>query len=417
MVHVVTRLTRILLVCGLIGLALVCVLHFLPYPPAIEQAHEAGFSDAAIATGLKLSFERRVLFWIGTTLEVALLCVLGLSGLARRAADRLLTWFGGYRIPAALAMGLCYVALHQLLQLPVGIARFYQTRAWGLGNPHYDLTNWLADRYLAVGVDLATQAIVLAAFYSLLIWLPRLWWLAAPLGAGLLGVAYAWIAPVWINPLFNTFTPLEDTAWSALHPRVRALLRKADVPVDDILVMNASRQSGHTNAYFTGFGPTRRIVLYDTLLKNHTAAEVESVLAHEIGHWKHDHIVKGILLGMLGSVFGFWLLDRFLRGAMGTAPWNLHSRADPAGLWLILLLLYAGSWLAMPAENLVSRYFERQADEMSLELARNPDAFIATERKMAIDNKSNVAPAPWNIWLFASHPPTVERIRMAEEWK
>ncbi len=314
-------------------------------------------------------------------------------------------------------MGLLFAVLNELLYLPIGLARFQHSHAWGMSNPDYGPASWLRDHYLAAGVNLVWEAVVLIGFYALLILVPRIWWLLAPLGLAVLGVAYVFLAPIWINPLFNDFTPLQDTPWRDQQPRVQALIDRAGIPVEEILVMNASRQSQHTNAYFTGFGATRRIVLYDTLLKKHTPDEIESVLAHEIGHWWHDHIAKGILLGVIASVFGFWVLDRFLRGAIGTQPWNLQSTADPAGLWLILLLFYAGTWVALPAENLITRHFERQADEVSLQLAKKPDAFIACERKMAIDNKSNVAPTPWSVWIFSSHPPTVERIRMAQDWK
>jgi STE24 endopeptidase len=410
-------LTKILVGIGVVALTLLCALTFVPYPPAIDEARAAQFSDETIATGLKFTFERRFLFWIYTALEMGLLYVLALSSLGRRCGDRCLAWTRGFRIPAVLCMGLCYLALSEILYLPVGVARFYQSRAWGMGNPDYDLANWLQDHYLAAGVNLPWEAVVLVGLYALLILVPRIWWLIAPVGVGLLAITYAYLAPIWINPLFNDFTPLQETQWSKQQPRVQALIDKAGIPVAEILVMNASRQSQHTNAYFAGFGATRRIVLYDTLLKKHTPDEIESVLAHEIGHWQHDHIAKGILLGMIASILGFWVLDRFLRGAVGQPPWNLQSTADPAGLWLILLLINVGSWIAMPAGNLVSRHFERQADEVSLQLAQKPDAFIDCERKMAIDNKSNVAPTPWTVWLFSSHPPTVERIRMAHDWK
>ncbi len=409
-----TPLTKSLVAIGVITLTLLCIVSFIPYPPAIEEARSVGFTDETISTGLKFSFERRVLSWIGTAFNMGLLGILGLSGLGRRWADRCLAWTFGYRIPAACCMGLTYVALSEILYLPRGIAWYYQSRAWGMGSADYDLANWLRDHYLSTGVNLVPEVVVLIGFYALLILLPRIWWLIAPLGGGLLGIAYAFLAPIWINPLFNEFTPLQETQWRDMQPRVQALIDEAGIPVKEILVMNASRQSGHTNAYFTGFGPTRRIVLYDTLLKKHTPDEIESVLAHEIGHWHHDHIAKGILLGVVASLFGFWTLDRFLRGAVGRPPWNLCSTADPAALWLVLLLINVGSWIAMPAENLVSRHFERQADEMSLQLAKRPDAFIDCERKMAIDNKGNVAPSPWNVWLFSSHPTTVERIRLAE---
>lgn len=388
---------------------------FVPYPGALEEARAAGFDSDDITTGLQYTFERRFFFWGATVLELGLLCVLALTGLSRRWADRFLAWSGQRRIAAVLAIGLLYVGLHEMLFLPLGIARLYHARYWEMSN--LDLADWLRDRYLAVGINLVVEAIVVVGFYALLILLPRIWWLIAPIGLSALGIAYAFLAPIWINPLFNTFTPLEQTEWSHQQPRVQALIDRAKVPVREILVMNASRQSNHTNAYFTGFGPTRRIVLYDTLLKNHTDAEIESILGHELGHWQEDHINKGILLGALAALLGCFVLDRCLRAAIGRAPWHLQGVADPAGLPLVLLLMYLGSWIAMPITNAVTRHFERQADRASLELAGQREAFIAAELKLAKVNKSNVAPTPWNVWLFSSHPPTVERIRMAREWK
>src|SRR5207302_3569898 len=119
---------------------------------------------------------------------------------------------------------------------------------------------------------------------------------------------------------------LSQTEWKDHQPRVQALIEKAGVPVQEILVMDASRQSNHGNAYFTGFGPTRRIVLFDNLFKKkYSEAEIESILAHEIGHWQHDHIVKGMLLGLLPALLGSFLLDRLLRVAMNRAPWYFQS--------------------------------------------------------------------------------------------
>jgi STE24 endopeptidase len=186
------------------------------------------------------------------------------------------------------------------------------------------------------------------------------------------------------------------------------------VPVDELLVMDASRQGRHTNAYFSGFGPTRRIVLYDTLLATHTPDEVLSVLGHEIGHWRADHIAKGIALGTLGALVGFLALDLLLRRA-ASAGW-LSNPADPAGLPMILLLSYLGSWLAMPVGNAVSRRFEREADAAALELAGRPEVFIEAEKRLARTNLANVAPTPLSVWLFASHPPVLDRIAMAEAW-
>ena len=122
-------------------------------------------------------------------------------------------------------------------------------------------------------------------------------------------------------------------------------------------------------------------------------------------------------MGGIGALVGLFLLSRILRWAVGRKPFLLSSPTDPAGLPLVLLLMTLGNWLTLPVQNGISRHFERQADAASLELARKPDAFIGAEKRLAVDNVGNVAPTPFNTWMFATHPPAVERIQMAERWK
>lgn len=396
-------------------LLLMALTMFAPYPPALDTARDAGFSDSDIQVGMQYSFERRWFMWASQALELVLLCTFALTSFCRGLANRFLAWTGERRILAALGVACCFWILHNLVYIPLGMLGLQHRWQWGTSN--LDLAGWFHDYVLGSGVALVTEGIVVAGFYTLLVLLPRTWWLLAPIGAAVLAVLYALLMPILISPLFNDFTPLQETKWRDQQPMVQALIDRAEVPVQEILVMNGSRQSNHTNAYFTGFGPTRRIVLFDTLLDKHTPAEIESVLGHEIGHWQHDHINKGILLGMLGALVGCCFLDRVLAYAMTRGPWRLQSKADPAGLPLVLLLVYLGGWLTMPAANLVSRHFERQADQASLELADLPKAFIDAELKLSRDNKANVAPTPWNVWLFASHPPAVERIQMAKDWQ
>ncbi len=311
----------------------------------------------------------------------------------------------------------------------------------------------MIDYAKATALSAVVSAVVLVGLYTLLRLFPRTWWALAAVGGTALAVAYAIILPIWINPLFNTFTPLEKTRWAYLQGPVRALAQRVGVPVQEILVMDASRQGSHTNAYFTGLGGTRRVVLYDTLLSSHTALapttvaatlalpasplgtgpwlavtpplarttvgeqEVLSILAHEFGHWEHNHIVKGIALGGVGALIGLFVLSRLLRWAVGRPPCYLKSPGDPAGLPLIVLLVLLGTWCALPVENAISRVFERQADMASLELEDHAEVFIEAEKRLARDNIGNVAPNALSVWMFATHPPAVERIQMAETWR
>jgi STE24 endopeptidase len=181
--------------------------------------------------------------------------------------------------------------------------------------------------------------------------------------------------------------------------------------------MDASRQGRYTNAYFAGFGSTRRIVLYDNLLERHTADETLSILAHEMGHWRQHHIVKGLVLGGVGAFAGFFVLAWLLSRAGSSGVFGFRSPSDPAAFPLILLLAFVEGFLAAPVENAVSRVFERQADRAALELGGSPDVFIAAEERLVRDNVGHPAPSDLAVALFASHPPAVERIEMAETWK
>jgi STE24 endopeptidase len=401
----------------IIILAFFCIVSFIPYAPAADEARAFGFSEDQIQTGKSISFYSLLLYWFQTPLSATLLFVLILTPLGRRSADLALKWTRGYRIPAALLLGIGYLAATLVLRLPFGLVRFNWLKSIGIYSTEYTLSNWLYDYALGVAVSLPYQAVIVCGFYAMLIWLPRVWWFLAPLAGGVLGITYATLAPLLIDPLFNRFEPLSQSQYRDLQPRVQKLIDTAGIPVKEILVMEASRKASHSNAYFTGFGSSRQIVLFDTLLKNHSPEEVESVLAHEIGHWRHDHIVKGILLGIAASFLGFWLLDVILRSSVGVKPLNMQSIADPAGMWLILQLLALGNLLVQIPENMISRQFEIQADVASLELARNPEFFIECQRNMAIANKANVGAPPWQPFLFSSHPTTVQRIRMAQQWK
>lgn len=387
---------------------------FLPAEGARAEALRY-FTPEEVERGWDFARQRRLLFWGGVALHLAFLGVVVFSGFARRLADRLNSRTGDrWPLTVLLVGAFCFLA-DQAIVLAFGLARLEHLRTWGMTDR--SVASWLADFAIGLALAAAVGAVLLVGLFALIRRLPRGWWLPAALLSGLFGVFTALVLPVFVSPLFNTFTPLAQTRWAGLQERVEQLAARAGVPVKEVLVMDASRQSYHTNAYFTGFGTTRRIVLYDNLLKNHTPDEVESVLGHEIGHWRHDHIAKGLALGTLGALLGFWALARVLRWAVGRPPFRLTGPADPAGVPLVLLLVTVGTWLALPVQNGVSRQFERQADAAALELAGRPKAFIEAEKQMARDNISNVAPHPVSVWFFGSHPPAVERIRMAEEWQ
>jgi STE24 endopeptidase len=395
--------------CVFVALA---ALTFVPSDAYLPDARRH-FGEEDIARGRQRSFEGRLLFWASQAVTLAVLLTLVCGGWARPLADAADRLTGGRWLATAMLVAAAVFAAERLLHLPLDVlGGWWLPRRWGLSQR--DLADWFTDYAKGLVLSAGIGLLLLAGFYGLMAWLPRWWWAAAAAGGTAFAVIGATLMPVLITPLFNTFTPLRETKWAALQPRVEVLVAEAGIPVGEVLVMDASRQGSHTNAYFIGFGSTRRIVLWDTLLIEHPPDEVISILAHEIGHWRHDHIVKGLALGAVGGLagmLGLWLAlnSEAVQRAVGFA-----GPTDPAAFPLILLLGFLASWAVRPVENAVSRHFERQADAASLELARMPAVFIEAERRLTRVNIGNVTPSPWNVWLFASHPPAVERIAMAE---
>jgi STE24 endopeptidase len=386
---------------------------FVPAPPEVVERARPYFTTQEIERGIRFGQERRVFFWGAVFAQLAVLVGLVFVGGGRRVTAWCRAVTRGTWLPTLLVTGLVYGLILALVTFPFDVIRWRHLSVWGMTSQSF--TAWLGERLLALGIAAVLEGIALVGLYLLIRWLPRWWWLPAALGASGLAVIFAWLLPVVISPLFNTFTPLRETEWAAWEPPLRRIAEQVNVQIEDVYVVDASRQSHHSNAYFTGFGATQRIVLYDNLLKKQTLPEIESVLGHELGHWLHDHIVKGIALTGIALLIGFFVLSRLLLWAQG--PMGLQGPSDPVGLPFVMLAIFLGGWSAWPVESAVSRHFERQADRAGLELAAQPEAFIAAEIKLVRDNLGNPAPAPWNVFLFASHPPAVERIEMAERWK
>jgi STE24 endopeptidase len=224
-------------------------------------------------------------------------------------------------------------------------------------------------------------------------------------------LALGFLAPLLIEPLFNRFAPLNDAELAA---ELQALADRAELPIKEVLVADASRRTRKANAYISGLGRTRRFVLYDTLLTRASRPEIGLVLAHELGHQRARHLIKGTMLGMVGLagvVLVLWTLLRWpdLRTAIG-AP---GGAGDPRVVPFVLLLGATLHILEMPLGSALSRRWERQADRFSLELTHDLATFEATHRSLATANLSDLDP-PRPIYLaFFSHPTPVERIEAA----
>jgi STE24 endopeptidase len=298
-----------------------------------------------------------------------------------------------------------------LLYLPFDFYSSF-TLAHQFGLSTQTALGWASDWVKNLLLAMVINGPLWTGFYALMRLVPRRW----PIPAGalmiLLNAALVLITPVVITPLFYAVRPLDDPD---LRARILALADRAGMHVDEVYVLNASARTTQVNAYFTGFGDARRIVLYDTLLTGYTPDQVEVVLAHEMGHWYYRHVLLGLIgMGAAGwiGLFGLrWLLNRAWRSL------GLDGPADVAGLPFLIALVAVVTILSLPVQNGFARYAERQADHFSLSVSQKPETFVELFEKFAVQNLSVVDVPTWEKLVFYTHPTIVERIRMAETFR
>ena len=381
-----------------------------PHSGNIPPEIAAHFTPEDVARGESYMQGRYWLFAVGTFLRLAVLAVLVFtptSAALRTLAVRLTPAHPAVAVAIYIAL---LTAAFEIVTLPLGFyAGFVREHAFGLSTQTAGA--WLLDRLKGAAISLAL-AVPLGSLLALL-WrrYPGRWVLPAWVLGGLAVILLVALAPVVIDPLFNTIRPLPDPA---LKGRVLTLADRAGIAVEQVYEADASRRTKKGNAYFTGLGATKRIVLYDNLVARSDPDAVELVLAHEMGHWKHAHIWKGIGLTLVGMAVLLWCGAHVLAWAAERRAFHLAGPADVAGLPLFLLALFVLNLVGLPIQNVVSRHFERQADWTSLELTGNPAAFIRAEVDLARSNLADLTPPRPLVWLLYTHPPVAERIRMAD---
>lgn len=382
---------------------------FGAWPAAIASDH---FSPDEIAQGKAYINERRAAAIVGLLLGPAVLAVFLVSGGAGALRDASAHLSGGRPwLNVALYAG-CLGLLSFLLYLPLDIYRGYVI-------PHrLGLSVQTPGGYALDAVKglLVTGAIAIPLTIALFAAISRVeaWWIPAAAGSAILVLVLTIVGPVMIAPLFNAFARLPE---SPLRERIVSMARDPGMTVEDVYVMDASRRTRAGNAYVTGLGRTKRIVLYDTLLRDMTLDEAVSVVAHELGHWNRKHLWIQIALATASSLAGLTLAGILLRTASNREWFGITRPDDPAALPFLLLIGMVLSLALLPVERALSRGMERQADWSSLLIAGGNEGFIALERRLALMNKGDITPPGWVRTILASHPPVLERIGMAEEWK
>jgi STE24 endopeptidase len=342
-------------------------------------------------------------------LLVALL--LGLTPLGARLVSLAGRPFGDHWVAQAVLGGLAVVLLAEVITLPLAAWRHTIVVRYGISTQGWGA--WAVDVAKSYAVGAVIGGLALLGFYTVVRLAPRWWWAFGAAGAAALVVLLSFVLPVVVEPIFNRFTPM---AQGPLRTELMALAARDGVPVRDVLVADASRRTRAVNAYVSGFGPTRRIVVYDTMLTEATPDEVVSVVAHELGHAKDDDVVTGTLLGALGAaaavvflyLLGFW--TPLLRLA------DVGSIGDPRAIGLLLAVVAVAGLVTGPAQAFVSRHIEARADAHALELTGDPATFEAMQRRLGTVNLSDPDPPAWEHTLFASHPSTVERMAAARAY-
>ncbi|PJZ55571.1 M48 family metallopeptidase [Leptospira barantonii] len=273
--------------------------------------------------------------------------------------------------------------------------------------------DWVIYTAKGLGIGIVGGSVAVLGVAFLLKKFERAWKVLVPIVTLILGLLISILFPIVITPLFYEYKPIEE---GSLKQKIISLCDHAKIQVENVYVINESKYSGHTNAYFTGWGQNRKIFLYDTLIQNHTEEEIISVLGHEIGHWTHNHQIKDIAISTIETLLLCFLLGYLFQKFKKEGSISLRELYSPSTLPFLFLLLSLFGSLTRPVWSSLSRYQETEADLEALVLTRDKKSFISTEVKMAKDNQGRLNPHPSEIFYYHSHPTTLQRIQFAERW-
>jgi STE24 endopeptidase len=403
------------LLCGLMlkfWLASRQIRHIAQHRSAVPVDFAAHIPLAAHQKAADYTIVKSRLGLIDLALGAAVLVGWTLLGGLNTLNQAMLQW-----LPAGLwqqmALVVVFVFIGSLIDLPLGLYQtFVVEQRFGFNKMTWQL--WLADSVKG----LLLGALLGLPLLALLLWLmaaagPQ-WWLYAWVALVAFNLFVMWLAPTFIMPLFNKFTPLKD---EALEAKVKGLMQRSGFSAKGFFVMDGSKRSAHSNAFFTGFGSSKRVVFFDTLLKQLSHDEMQAVLAHELGHFKHKHIVKRMFTG-----FGMTLLGLALLGWLATQAWfytglsvtpSLAGGNEALAMLLFMLATPIFGFFITPLSAHFSRRDEFQADAYAVTHAKASDLKNAL-LKLYEDNASTLTPDPWYVRFYYSHPPAVQRLTRFE---
>jgi STE24 endopeptidase len=347
---------------------------------------------------------QRHLGWASLAVSLVVALVLGLT----RSGARLVGLLPGPWWVKALLGTLGLLVIGDLVTLPFDLVSRGHALDYGLTTQ--SLGGWFRDNGTSLLVSWVFSAGTVLVVLISVRRSPRRWPLWAGVAGAVLTVLGSWVYPVVVEPLFNHFTPLPH---GELRTRILALAEKEQVPVSDVLVADASRRTTTLNAYVSGFGSTRRVVLYDNLVDDVPERETLVVVAHELGHARHHDVVLGTALGATGVVFGSGLLGLLLSRRRLLDRSGVPDPGQPELVPLLLALVAVGSLLVSPVQNVISRAIEARADRASLQATGDYAGFEKMQAELATRSLSDADPPRLSQFWFGSHPTALQRIGMA----
>jgi len=335
----------------------------------------------------------------------ATVCFIVLGGF--NIVDKFARSFDQNTIITALIFAGTLMLLARMLQIPFS---FYHTfvieERYGFNR------TTLKTFFLDIIKGLLLVAIIGGVIFSIIVWffirIPDFAWVWCWAAVCVFELFLMFIAPAVIMPLFNKFVPLKG---GLLKDKIFQYAKSQAFILKGIFKMDASRRSSKSNAFFTGFGKNRRIVLFDTLIEKHTPDELVSVLAHEVGHYKKKHILKMFLISVVTSGIMFFILSFFINNSSLSSAFGMEQLSVYASLFFFGFLYTPISMAFSVFTNIISRKHEYEADRYAVDTYKKPEAFIIALKKLARDNLSNLTPYPAKVFLYYSHPPVLERIK------
>lgn len=381
--------------------------HLKQFGSAVPEGFEGSIDEDKLRASTAYTFDSSRLGLWESLFDNGLLILFLFGGLIVLYDHLVLGFYKGF-ITSSVLYFLLLTWSQALLGIPFDLYGTFRIEArYGFNTTTPRL--WLMDLLKTQAIGTLLLTFLVWVVFRLIQWSPQQWWVWVWAFMALFSLFMMFISPYVIEPLFNKFEPVTE---EGLEAEIRVMMEKTGLKVGRVMQMDASRRSRHSNAYFTGIGKVKRIVLFDTLIKQMSHGEIVAVLAHEIGHWKKGHVWKRLLTAEVLAFGGAWLGFRLL--TWPGLPGLLGLPGDLSFPARMVILGFIGSLALFPLTPLSawrSRCHEREADRFASDLTGRPQDLASALVKLSVENLSNLFPHPWYAAFYYSHPPAVERVR------